>query len=159
MTSFSTGAAVSPTCATTASFPANDPTWTGGTVRCQVAGDWKSYTQGFYTNFNTAAFAFPTGGTAASPQPNFGNAGLGIMRQPSWWNQDLTLGKVFTLGERGRTLGINFQAYNVFNHTEFNTLGTTYTFNASGANTNATTGQFTAAQPNRQAVVTARFVF
>jgi hypothetical protein len=71
----------------------------------------------------------------------------------------LTLNKVFTLGEKGRTLGINFQAYNVFNHTEFNTIGTTYTFNAGGTNTNTTTGQYTAAQPNRQGVVTARFQF
>ena len=71
----------------------------------------------------------------------------------------MTLNKVFILGERGRTLGINFQAYNVLNHTEFNTIGTTYTFNASGVNTNATTGQFTATQPNRQVVVTARFQF
>jgi hypothetical protein len=164
VTSFSTGAAVSPACSSTAAFPANDPTWTGlitGTtgVRCQVTGDWKNFTQSFYTNFNAAAFSYPTGGTTANPAPNFGNTGLGIMRQPSWWNQDLTITKVFTLGERGRTVGISLQAYNVLNHTEFNTIGTTYTFNAAGVNTNSTTGQATGAQPNRQVVLTAKFQF
>ena len=69
------------------------------------------------------------------------------------------IAKVFTLGEKGRTLGINFQVYNVLNRTEFNAIGTTYSFNAAGVNTNSTTGQYTAAQPNRQAVVTARFQF
>ena len=164
VTSFSTGAAVSPSCSTTAAYPANDPSWTGlitgaTGVRCQVVGDWKSFTHDFYNNFNTAAFAYPTGGTQANPQPNFGNTGLGIMRQPAWWNQDLTIAKAFSLGEKGRSLVMNFQTYNVFNHTEFNTIGTTYSFNASGQNTNTTTGQYTAAQPNRQVVISAKFQF
>ena len=119
-----------------------------------------AFTQSFNTNFNTSAFAWPNGGTAANPTPTFGNTGLGIMRQPTWWNQDLTLGKVFRLGgEKNRTLGINFQAYNVFNHVEFNTIGTTLAFNASGANTNTQTGQFTADQPARQVVISAKFQF
>jgi hypothetical protein len=47
----------------------------------------------------------------------------------------------------------------VFNHTEFNGIGTTYSFNASGINTNANTGLYTGTQPARQAVVSARFDF
>ena len=162
VTSFSTGAPVSPACSTTAGFPVNDPTFTGASgVRCQVVGDWKAYTQSFNSNFNKTAFAYPNGGTAAAPTPTFGNDGLGIMRQPTWWNQDLTLAKSIPLGsgEKGRRLSISFQAYNVFNHTEFNAFGTTYSFNASGTNTNANTGLYTGTQPARQAVVSARFDF
>ena len=72
----------------------------------------------------------------------------------------MTLNKIFLPGEKGRTLGINFQTYSLFNHTGFNTIGTTYTFSrASLVNTNTTTGQCTAAQPNGQVVVTAKFTF
>ncbi|MEO8596736.1 MAG: TonB-dependent receptor [Candidatus Solibacter sp.] len=159
VTSFSTGAPISPTCTSSAPFPANDPTWTGaGGIRCQVVGDWKNFTQRFDTNFNKAAFAFPNGGTAANPTPTFGNAGLGIMRQPGWWNQDLTIAKVFRVGE-ARTLGINFQTYNVFNHAQFNAIGSTSAFNAAGLNTNQTTGQYTATAPPRQVAISARFQF
>jgi hypothetical protein len=164
VTSFSTGAAVSPGCTTAAAYPANDPTWTGlitgaTGVRCQTSGDWKNFTQDFYHNFNAASFTYPTGGTAASPVINWGNTGVGVLRQPSFWNQDLTINKAFSLGEKGRSLQINFQAFNVFNHTEFNTIGTTYSFSAAGVNTNTTTGQYTNAQPNRQVVITAKFAF
>jgi hypothetical protein len=124
-------------------------------------GTWKNYTQSFNSNFNTAAFAYPNGGTAAAPAPTFGNDGLGIMRQPTWWNQDLTLAKSIPLGagENGRRLSVSFQAYNVFNHTEFNAFGTSFSFNGSGINTNANTGLYTSTQPARQAVVSARFDF
>lgn len=162
VTSFSTGAAVSPTCTSSAAFPANDPTWTGLTgaqaPRCQVTGDWRLSTKDFDHQFNAAAFSFPTGGTAAAPAPNFGNVGLGIMRQPTWWNQDLTIAKSFNVGEK-RALSINFQAYNVLNHTEFNAFGTTLAFNGNGQNTSQTTGQYTGTQSARQVVITAKYQF
>lgn len=158
VTSFSTGAAVSPTCTSSAAFPANDPTWTGLTPRCQVTGDWKLSTPDFYNQFNASAFSYPTGGTAAAPAPSFGNVGLGIMRQPTWWNQDLTIAKNFSLGEK-RLMSINFQAYNLLNHSEFNAYGTTLAFNAAGQNTNATTGQYTGTQTARQVVISAKFQF
>ena len=45
------GSATAPSCGTNASFPDNDPTWTGaGGVRCQVVGDWKNYQKSFETN-------------------------------------------------------------------------------------------------------------
>jgi hypothetical protein len=163
VTSFTTGAPVQPTCNTTAGFPANDPTWSGyaTSVRCQSVGNWKDFTQSFYTNFNVSAFAYPSGGTQAAPVVNFGNTGLNFMRQPGWWNQDLTIAKEIRLGHEttARRLQVSMQAYNVLNHTEFNTIGTTYSFNAAGVNTNATTGQYTATQQPRQMVLTARFEF
>jgi len=65
---------------------------------------------------------------------------------------------VIPLGEK-RVFRIKWQAFNVFNHTEFNNIGSTYSFNASGANTNTTTGQYTSTLNPRQQVLTLRFEF
>jgi len=73
-------------------------------------------------------------------------------------NFDVTLDKSIPLGER-RVFKIKWQAYNVFNHTEFNGIGSTYTFNAAGANTNTSTGQYTSALSPRQMVLALRFEF
>jgi len=163
VTSVSSGAPITPSCTSTAAYPTSDPTWSGAAasaIRCEAVGNWKNYTQSFYTNFNTSAFAFPNGGTAAAPIINFGNTGIGILRGPGWWNQDVTLAKAFQLGAKeARRLIMSLQAYNVFNHTEFNAIGSTYSFNAAGVNTNATTGQYTATNQPREMVVTARFQF
>ena len=120
ITSASTGAPFSPACSSTAPFPANDPTLTGITARCQEVADPRAFTQSFYSNFNTAAFAM-------APYGSFGNTGLGIFRQPATVDFDMALDKVIPLGEK-RVFRIKWQAYNVFNHAEFNAIGSTYTF-------------------------------
>jgi hypothetical protein len=56
-------------------------------------------------------------------------------------------------------LRVRFQAFNVFNHTEFNRIGTTYTWNAAGVNLSTTTGQYISTQPPRQMALTARVEF
>ena len=152
-----TGAPVTPTCSSTAAFPYSDPSLTGiGTnsisgVRCQVVTDPQKYAHDFYNNFNTAAFALAPIGT-------FGNTGVGVLRQPPFWNLDAAMDKRISIKERA-TLRLRFQAFNVFNHTEFNTIGTTYQWNAAGVNLNTTTGQYTATQPARQMAFTARIEF
>src|SRR5262249_562823 len=152
-----TGAPVTPTCSSTAAFPYSDPSLTGigsnsiSGVRCGVVADPQNFTQDFYHNFNTSAFALASIGT-------FGNAGVGILRQPTWWNFDAALDKKISIKERA-ALRLRFQAFNVFNHTEFNTIGTTYQWNAALANLNTTTGQYTATQPARQMAFTARIEF
>jgi hypothetical protein len=54
---------------------------------------------------------------------------------------------------------MRFQAFNVFNHTEFNRIGTTFQWNAANVNLSTTTGQFTGTQPPRQMALTARIEF
>src|SRR5262249_19116694 len=87
-----TGAPVTPSCSSTAAFPYSDPSLTGiGTnsisgVRCQVVADPQKYSHDFYNNFNTAAFALAPIGT-------FGNTGVGVLRQPSFWNLDAAMDK------------------------------------------------------------------
>ena len=151
-----TGAAVSPTCSSTAAFPFSDPTLTGeaGTAqaaRCQEIANPASFSQSFYNNFNTTAFAL-------APVGSFGNTGLGILRQPGWVNFDMALDKTVVVRERLH-LRIRWQAYNVFNHAEFNQIGTTYTFNATGVNTNTQTGQYTSTLNPRQQELSIRAVF
>ena len=152
-----TGAPATPTCSSTAAFPYSDPGLTGtgnnsiSGVRCAVVADRKAFAQDFYHNFNTAAFGLAPIGT-------FGNTGIGVLRQPAWWNFDAALDKRVAIGERV-ALRLRFQAFNVFNHTEFNSIGTTYQWNAAGVNLNTLTGQFTGTQPPRQMALTARVEF
>ncbi len=151
ITSASTGAPFSPSCSSTAPFPANDPTLTGLAARCQLTGDPHAFTQSFYSNFNTSAFAM-------APYGSFGTTGLGIFHQPSTVNFDMELDKFIPLGERRRFV-IKWQVFNAFNHTEFNAIGSTFSFNTAGVNTNTTTGQYTSTLNPRQMVLTARFEF
>jgi hypothetical protein len=159
-----TGAPINPVCSSSAAFPFNDPSLTGvGAItqtpstttilgyRCQEVTNPQNFTQSFYSNFNTAAFTLAPTGT-------FGNAGLYILRQPTWWNFDTSLDKKISIKERV-ALRLRFQAFNVFNHTEFDQIGATYLFNAAGVNTNSTTGQFTKTQPQRQMALTVRLEF
>ena len=68
--------------------------------------------------FNTAAFTAPAPGY-------FGNAGTGVIRGPGLINFDVTLQKTFRIREKQ---GIEFRAevFNVFNHTNFTTVSTTF---------------------------------
>jgi hypothetical protein len=155
---FQTGAPATPTCTSISSGVANlDPSLSGGTawtnaVRCQEVADPKNFTHDFYHNFNTAAFTLASPGT-------FGNTGLGILRQPSTTNFDVTLEKRIRLGSNERRqLRLRLEAYNVFNHTEFSTFGTN--LKLSGAsNTDTTYGQYTDALPSRVLSTTLKFEF
>jgi hypothetical protein len=154
-----TGSPISPTCSSTAAGAINaDPSLSGIAINaingthCQAVADPKSFTQDFYHNFNTAAF------TLAAPN-TFGNTGIGVLRQPGFWNTDMTVDKRIPLPRERMAFRIRFQAYNLFNHTEFNTIGTTLQLNAAGVNQNTTWGQYTAAQPNRVLALSTRFEF
>jgi hypothetical protein len=146
-----TGAPVNPSCSSTAGYPYNDPSLTGGGARCQQVADPKDFTHDFYNNFNTNAFVLAPIGT-------FGNIGQSILRQPTWWNFDASLEKKVSIRERV-AMRFRFQAFNVFNHTEFNEIGTGFSFNAAGANLSTTTGQYTDTQPPRQIAMSVRFEF
>jgi hypothetical protein len=151
------GAPVTPTCSSTAAFPYSDPSETGvGTnsisgVRCEITGNINAVSKSFFNNFNTSAVSLAPIGT-------FGDAGVGILRQPSFWNFDTSLNKMIQIKERA-SLNVRFQAYNVFNHTEFNTIGSTFQWNAANVNLNTLTGQYTNTQDARILAMSARFVF
>jgi hypothetical protein len=89
------------------------------------------------------------------PQPkgnagNCGNSGVGILRNPTWHEWDITLSRRFPItfaGRRNSGIKLQFQAYNVFNEVQFTTLNAAFTF--TGANNSvinsANTGKYTSA--------------
>jgi hypothetical protein len=153
ITVFQTGAPVTPSCSSISTGVANsDPSLSGGGARCQQVADPNNFQQSFFTNFNTSAFTLAPAGT-------FGNTGLGILRQPAWGNWDMTMAKRIPIGKSERSvLSLRIEAYNVFNHTEFSSIGTTLTLSGT-TNTNTTYSQYTATLPSRQMSTTLRFEF
>ena len=71
----------------------------------------------------------------------------------------MTIEKRIRLGSNERrVIRMRLEAYNVFNHTEFSTIGTSLQLLGS-TNVNTTWGQFTATQPQRQMSTTIRVEF
>ena len=67
----------------------------------------------------------------------FGNLGRGAITGPGRQNWDVTLIKKFGLGFReGSNLEFRADAFNVFNHTQFSTVGATYGQSTLGQVTN-----------------------
>jgi len=160
ITTYTTGAPVTPTCVSTSSGINNsDPSWSGLSatgaapgVRCKQNADLKDFTQDFYNNFNTKALGMADPGT-------FGTLGINTVRQPSWSNWDMTLARRIVLGKsEARAIRIRIEAYNVLNHTQFRTIGTTYSFSGT-TNTNTQTGQYTETYNPRCLSTTLRFEF
>ena len=167
------GAPYSPTCGLTSGAASVTGGYTGSpdvSARCNVLGDPLANlpTSGFgKIFFNPAEFALP--GIATGPNnsmvgpPVLGNmgGGAGVLRLPRVSNFDATISKIFPLGSEKRLLKFQVQAYNVFNHPEFNALGSGITFNPSTNQvSNASSlGYATGTLPARVLAFTARFQF
>jgi hypothetical protein len=173
VTKFLSGVALTPACTSNNAGIANtDPSLSGlgtGTgitaTRCMLVGD--PFT-GFERDpdpsrrvtFNVAAFAMaqPLDATTG----NFGNTPIGILRNPSWTNWDVTLAKRIPLpvGKNGQAR-LQFQAYNVFNQVQFTTIATNMQFTGPNNSVlNSTnTGRYTQTTPPRQLGLTLRLDF
>jgi hypothetical protein len=168
VTKFLSGTVVNPSCSSNNSGIANsDPTLTGIADRCMLTG--APLFSGYEIDpdplvarhFNPAAFAMaqPLSPTVG----NFGNAPLGLLRNPSWSNWDVTLARRFPLPmiNPGAQMRVQIQAYNIFNQVEFTTMNATLQF--TGANNSvlnsANTGRYTAVIPPRQIGLTFRLDF
>jgi hypothetical protein len=128
-----------------------------------LPNDQRSVTQWF----NLAAFAEPVPITAAQcasgvcPAVTYGNVGntpQNIIRGPGRNNWNTSIFKNFKLKER---LSVQFraEAYNTFNHTQFNAVDTTIQFNAAGVNTRASAGNITSARDPRVMQFAVRLFF
>jgi len=148
---FTTGNPLDPTCNTNLAGVNNtDPSLSGVTVRCELTGEpiFSGYTPdtsvpyAYQAHFNLNAFRRPQPNGAIG---NLGNAPVGVLRHPSWWNHDFTLARRFPIpmGGTRANLRVQLQLYNVFNLIEYTQMAATYTFSATG-NTNANTGKYTA---------------
>ena len=107
--------------------------------------------------FNPAAFAVPAIGT-------IGNAGggAGILYGPGWINFDASLSRSIPIGSDRRQLKLRIEAFNLFNHTEFQGVATGFAFNptlAGSPNTTANTGQYTSDRGPRVLSLELRFQF
>ena len=93
--------------------------------------------------FNPACFSEPAVGT-------IGDAGVNIMTNPGLNNWDATLSRSIPFGKNEkRSLRLQLQAFNAFNHTQFSSVNSGFTFNAAQTNTNLSIGKYTGAQSGR----------
>jgi len=103
--------------------------------------------------FNTSCVAFAGRG-------DIGNAPKDAVRGPGRSNFDMSLFRNFNLGSEQRVLTFRWELYNVFNHTQFNSIDTTGIFNAAtGQQTSPTFGQALGAWPARQMQFSMRMRF
>ena len=93
---------------------------------------------------NPAAFGAPPAGA-------FGNSGVGSVVLPGLQQGDATIAKLFFLHE-GLQLKVQAEAFNVLNHTNYSSLGTTATSGTSF-------GQLNGAYPPRQMQFGAKIIF
>jgi hypothetical protein len=102
--------------------------------------------------FNTAVFARPAKGDP-------GNAAKDVIRLPGVNNWDMALTKKFPLKREQRNLQFRAEAYNVWNHTQFNAVNTTASFNPQGQQVNALFGQVTSTRTPRVLQMSLRVSF
>ena len=170
ITSVVSGAPYNPGCGLTSGSAGVTGGYTGTPdlgQRCQVIGDPNSsIPDGTY--FNPNAFAMPALATGPNNSivgpPALGDlgGGSGVLTYPRITNFDVTMTKVIPLGRsERRVLKIQAQAYNVFNHSEFNGMNTGITFNpANNVVSNATAvGLPTGTAPARIMAFSARLQF
>ena len=139
--------------------------------RCNVVGN--PYTN-IGTNgngqdyFNPAAFAMPTINTTGPNNSVVGppvlsnlGGGSGNLSLPRVTNFDMTLTKNIPLGSEKRTLKIQAQGYNIFNHTEISGLntGVQYNFTTNQVTNAQAVGYISSANNARILAFTARFQF
>jgi hypothetical protein len=132
-----------------------DITGSSESARIDVVGDpyLPSSERTFSRNFRTEAFARPARGT-------FGNAGVGILRQPGFTNWDISVSKRLPVGADGqRYFQLRGEFYNAWNHTQFSTMDTTARFDAAGRQINQNFGAYTATRDPRKVQLSLRFMF
>jgi hypothetical protein len=108
--------------------------------------------------FNLAAFAEPVPITAAQcasgvcPAVTYGNVGntpSNVIRGPGRNNWNTSVFKNFRVREGRLNFQVRAEAYNTFNHTQFNAIDTTIQYTAAGVNTRASAGNVTSARDPR----------
>lgn len=92
--------------------------------------------------FNTAAFARPARG-------DFGNAPKVVARGPGSNNWDLSLFKNIPVRSEQRYFQFRWEIYNLFNHTQFQSVDTGARFDPAGNQVNTGFGQVIATRPPR----------
>jgi hypothetical protein len=125
----------------------------GDAQRVDVVGNaFSGNIHTFYQWFNTAAFALPG---ANDP----GNAGKYDVRQPGVNNNDMALSRNFPLKNEKRKLTFRWEAYNVFNHTQYASINTAARYTPAGVQTNTLFGEVVTTRTPRVMQGSLRFTF
>lgn len=127
-------------------------------ARVNVVGNpFANVPAGLY--YNPAAFAPPAlGTTITTPVLGSAGGGAGIMYLPRVTNMDATMAKFIPLFGERKGLKLQVQAYNVFNHPEFNGVGGLQ-FDAAGNQNSLGAGVFSSTLPARILAFGARLEF
>ncbi len=160
------------------SFASGSPSTTGGTTgtgdfgsRCNIVGDpyanigtngnGRVYFNGAAVQMNTINFTGPNNSLVGPPVLGNQGGGAGYLSNPHVTNFDMTLSKTVPLGSEKRTLKIQAQAYNVFNHTEITSIGSgaQFGFTTNQLTNPQTIGYITGANNSRILAFTARVQF
>src|SRR5262249_45904738 len=104
--------------------------------------------------FNASAFLLP----AQMTPGQFGNIGRNILIGPGFQTWDLSLIKNAAFFAEKMRLQFRAEAFNIFNHTNFSSIGTSATFSASGA-PSGTFGAVTGSGPGRTLEFGLKFSF
>ena len=171
VTKLLSGTAVNPACTngTTRGVAFSQPSYTNTiTARCNLTGqpinagkrvevDPASPDPLTARYFNLAAFSMPT--PLSATIGDFGNAPLGLLRNPTVSEWDVTLERRFPLAKRGG-VRLMLQAYNLFNQVEWTTLNATLTFNGTAnVQSSTTAGQYGTVINPRQIGLQVKFDF
>ncbi len=115
-----------------------------------------SSTSNNYYYFNPNTFAVEPIGT-------LGNSGRNSFHGPGQNNTDMTLSKrVYVTHDEKRYIDLRLEAYNVFNHTQFQIQSTTISFSGTGVNgdiNSSNFGRVLSALPGRTVQLGAKFYF
>jgi hypothetical protein len=106
----------------------------------------------FSRNYRTEAFT-------RTPLRSFGNAGVGIMRNPSWNNWDMSFSKRIPIKSEERYFQLRGEFYNIWNHAQFNGYDNGARFNAAGQQINANFGALNSTRDPRKVQLSLRFMF
>jgi hypothetical protein len=113
---------------------------------------------GYY--FNPSAFVPPAlGSTITTPVLGNLGGGSGVLSLPMIYNWDATMSKFIPLFGERRGIRLQCQAYNVFNHTEFNSVDTGLQWDVNGNQTRQASGTFNGTLPARVMAFSARIEF
>lgn len=129
-----------------------DLTGGGDGQRVNVVGNGSANGNTFYHWFNGAAFARP-----GLNDP--GNAGKYNVRGPGVANWDMALSKRFNVGSEKRYFLFRWEAYNAFNHVQYNSIDTTARFDPNENQVNARFGQVISTRTPRVMQGSLRFTF
>ena len=129
-----------------------DLTGGGDGQRVNVVGDGSANGNTFYQWFNTAAFARPG-------LNDLGNAAKYNVRGPGVANWDMAISKRFLVGSEKRYFMFRWEAYNAFNHTQYNAIDVAPKYDPSGNQMNARFGQVISTRTPRVMQGSLRFTF